>query len=275
MQEPLVLQQQAGSADRAPVPAASSRERSLDRVVQMLDFLHAHGSPIAVAELSRQLGAPRSTTYNLVRSLTEAGLLEETDGRVFFGKKLYLYGMDYSRENALVRRGREAVDRLSRETGETAELCTLQNGRYTIIYMCPGTRPFRISSAVGLQIPLPWTASGRLLLAGSDRAAVEALVPEADRFLPDGRRVELDDFIASIEEADRLGYCITSGLVDAVTMCLAAPVYDEKSRVEATLCFVVPIDTSKTRTDELLSRLLAEARQVSLGSREAQGRRGS
>ncbi|WP_292628572.1 IclR family transcriptional regulator C-terminal domain-containing protein, partial [Mesorhizobium sp.] len=82
-----------------------------------------------------------------------------------------------------------------------------------------------MSSATGLQIPLPWTASGRLLLAGFERAVIEDMVSEDDLVLPDGRRLLLDDFIADIATAGAAGYCVTSGLVDAYTKCLAAPIF--------------------------------------------------
>ncbi|TKB34011.1 MAG: IclR family transcriptional regulator, partial [Mesorhizobium sp.] len=157
---------QAGSSDEER--PANSREKGLNRALHILEFLHATQRAIGIGELAKGLNAPRSTTYTLVRELVGAGLLEMAgDGnRVYFGKKLYLYGMAYMRGNDLLRRGRQEVDTLSRETGETSELCMLQSGRYTIVHSSPGTRPFRISSATGLQIPLPWTASGRLLLAG-------------------------------------------------------------------------------------------------------------
>lgn len=250
-------------SDTTPLP---SRERSLDRVVQMLDYLHHNQHPIAIGELAKRLNAPRSTTYNLIRTLTAAGLLETAgeDGKVFFGKKLYLYGMDYMRENELVRRGREEVDSLSRTTGETAELCMLQNGRYTIIHMCAGARPFRISSAIGLQIPLPWTASGRLLLSDLDRAGVEALVSPDDLVLPSGQRIDFEAFLKAIADARELGSCVTSGLVDAFTKCIAAPVFGGAGTVEATLCLVVPVDMTGVRTEELTALLLDRARKLSL-----------
>ena len=147
---------------------SGAREKGLNRGLEILQFLHTTQRAIGIGDLAKGVNAPRSTTYTLVRSLVDAGLLEMAGegNRVYFGKKLYLYGMDYVRGNDLLRRGRQEVDELSRETGETSELCMLQSGRYTIVHSSPGTRPFRISSATGLQIPLPWTASGRLLLAG-------------------------------------------------------------------------------------------------------------
>lgn len=250
-----------------PMPSVGTRERSLDRMSQVLDFLHAHRRPIGTAELARSIDAPRSTVYNLVKSLTDLGILEAAgeDGRIYFGHKIYLWGLDYMRENPLVRRGREAVDRLSQETGETAELCMLQSGRYTIVHMCPGLRPFRISSAVGLQIPLPWTASGRLLLSDLSRREVDALIGEDDFVLPDGRAIARVDFHVAIAEARRTGHCITSGLVDVFTKCIAAPIFDVDGKVAATLCFVVSMETAPERVDELVEVLVARARALSSG----------
>jgi len=265
------MQDGNGVTDRLDIVAvedkpSGSREKGLNRVLEILEFLHTTQRAIGIGDLAKGLNAPRSTTYTLVRSLVDAGLLEMAgDGnRVYFGKKLYLYGMDYVRGNDLLRRGRQEVDNLSRETGETSELCMLQSGRYTIVHSSPGTRPFRISSATGLQIPLPWTASGRLLLAGSDRADIEGMVSEDDLVLPDGRRLKLDDFIADIATARSTGYCVTSGLVDAYTKCLAAPVFSVAGKVEATMCLVVPIDTSAEKTNELLALLRQRAARLSM-----------
>ncbi|OBQ97348.1 MULTISPECIES: IclR family transcriptional regulator [unclassified Mesorhizobium] len=261
--EALTEWQAAGSDEDRP---ANSREKGLNRALHILEFLHATQRAIGIGELAKGLNAPRSTTYTLVRELVGAGLLEMAgDGnRVYFGKKLYLYGMAYMRGNDLLRRGRQEVDTLSRETGETSELCMLQSGRYTIVHSSPGTRPFRISSATGLQIPLPWTASGRLLLAGLERSRIEAMISQDDLVLPDGRKIELDDFIDDIAKARVTGYCVTSGLVDAYTKCLAAPVFSAPGKIEATMCLVVPIDTSEDRTGELVALLRDRAARLSI-----------
>ena len=254
-------------ADASVAPQAgprATRERGLDRAVALLDALHAAGRPLSAGELATATGSPRSTTYSLVRALDGLGLIElAADGRVHFGQKLYLWGMDYIRANPVVRRGREMVDALARETGETAELCMLQGGRYTIVHMQPGTRPFRISSAIGLTIPLPWTASGRLLLSDMSREAIDRLIADADLKLPDGRVIEREVFVAEIAAARAAGHAVTAGLVDAFTRCLAVPVLDAAGSVAATLCFVVPVDTAEGRIAELLCTLKQAAATVS------------
>jgi DNA-binding IclR family transcriptional regulator len=247
------------------VEGSQRRERSVDRILQILEFLHGHGEGIRIGALAKALNAPRSSTYTLVNDLTQAGLLEVSpdDARIFFGKRMYLYGLNYIRENSLAKRARMEVDRLAKETGETSEFCMLQNGRYTIMHMRPGNRPFRISSAVGLQIPIPWTASGRLLLAGRSRSEIEALIAPEDLVLPDGRRIEIGDFIDAIAQAQVDGYCLTKGLVDAVTQCLAAPIYGHDGKVEATICLVLPIDLSDEQALVLRDRLLQSGHALS------------
>jgi DNA-binding IclR family transcriptional regulator len=245
----------------------SGRERGIDRVLKLFAFLESHGRPVRVADLPKALGAPRSTIYELVRVLTEAGLLEVSgdDNKVFFGKLMYLYGVNYIRENDLVRRGSAEVDRLSRETGETSELCVLYRNRQAIVHTHPGARPMGISSEVGAQIPIPWTASGRLLLSHLSEAEIGSLITPEDLVLPDGRTVMVEDFIKDCQDARGAKIIVTSGLINSFSQCLAAPIQGVRGKVEATICLVVPIDISTDRRDYLKAELATVGHKLSVG----------
>jgi DNA-binding IclR family transcriptional regulator len=258
------------ASSAAKPPEGVARGRGIDRVLDLLDFLHQHGRPIRIGDLAKELNSPRSSTYEIVRTLTEAALLEiGPDNRVYFGKALYFYGADYLREHDLVRKGRDEVDRLARETGQTSQLCMLHENKYTVVHMRAGARPFGISSDVGTQVSLPWTASGRLLLSHLAAAEIRAVVSPEDLVLPGGRTIDLEEFVAAVETARREGYCITSGLVDAYTHCIAAPVLDQNGHAAATLCFVVPVDTTPDRIEELRDILVESGRSLSLLSARA------
>jgi DNA-binding IclR family transcriptional regulator len=248
------------------LPENAQRQRSLDRLLALLAFLHRHGKPIRVGDLARLLDAPRSSTYELVRLMNEAGLLEQTspDGSIFFGKTMYFYGMDFVREHDLVSRARVEVDTLARQTGETSQFCMLQGRFYTVVHMAAGTRPFRISSDIGTQIPLPWTASGRLLLGHLSDREIRALIAPEDLVMPNGEVTAMDDFIATVAQAKARGYCISSGLVDAFTCCIAASIFGANNHVAATLCFVVPVDTPDRRCEELKNTLMQRGLALSI-----------
>lgn len=252
----------------APVAAAGSRERGIDRVLTLFAYLNGCGQPVRIADLPKALGAPRSTIYEIVRVLSEAGMVEVTgnDNRVYFGRAMYLYGIGYFRGNDLIRRGSSEVEALSMLTGESSELCMLNRNRQAIIHTHAGSRPMRISSEVGSQIPLPWTASGRLLLSQLSPAEIRGLIEPDDLILPDRRVVDIDGFIEDCIAARGKSIVITRGLINSFSQCLAAPVLGIDGNVQATICLVLPIDVSDDQRAALQDHLIASGRRLSMGT---------
>lgn len=247
-------------------PAETGRERGIDRVLKLFAYLNGAGRPVRLADLPKALGAPRSTIYELVRMLGQSGLLEVTgeDNKVYFGRAMYLYGISYFRENDLIRRGSGEVEALSRLTGESSELCMLNRNRQAIIHTHPGTRPMRISSEVGSQIPLPWTASGRLLLSHMSRDEIRDLVQPEDLVLPDRRVVDIEAFIDDCHAALGTSLVVTRGLINSFTQCLAAPILGVDGQVQATICLVLPIDVTDDQRSIMQDHLVASSRKLSL-----------
>jgi DNA-binding IclR family transcriptional regulator len=245
---------------------AASRERGIDRVLALLAYLNSCGRPVRVADLPKALGAPRSTVYEIVRMLTGAGLLEVSgaDNKVYFGRMMYLYGISYFRDNDLIRRGSAEVEALSALTGESSELCMLNRNRQAIIHTNPGSRPMRISSEVGAQIPIPWTASGRLLLSHRSPAEIRKLIQPEDLVLPDRRVVDIDEFVQQCIAARGAPIVITRGLINSFSQCLAAPILSVDGEVQATICFVLPIDVTEAQRTVLQEHLIASGRKLSL-----------
>lgn len=252
--------------------ARAARERGVDRVLKLFSYLQGNGAPVRLAELPLALDAPKSTIYDLVGILAEAGLLEVRgkDSQVYFGKLMHLYGTSYLRANDLMARGRQMVDALARETGETSELCIRLRGKQVIVHACPGSRPMRISSEIGSQIPIPWTASGRLMLSHMSLTEIESILGEEDRTMPNGAPVDVEAFAAECHASRNRPLAMTVGMINSFTQCLAAPIANHEGVVEATICFVLPIDISEEKRAGLESRLIEASRSISLtGSKGA------
>ena len=238
--------------------------RGIDRVIAIFRFLHEQRGPSRIGAIAKGIEAPRSTAYELVNRLAEADLLEmRSDGSVYFGRAMHYYGADYVSSVALIERARQEVSRLTEEWGETAQFCMLEGNKYTVVLMDTGRKPFKITSEIGVKVAIPWTASGRLLIGHMEAEEIVSFIPDEDFHLADGRVLEKAAFLEEVREATRKGYSITTGLVDDFTICMAAPVFDNSDRVLATICFVVTRNTSAERRDELLSRLLRSARELS------------
>ena len=200
---------------------------------------------MTMRELIEATGAPRSSIYELVTILTEAGWLETgADGSVFFGREMHYYGADYAvaqRSDQSRSPGYPGV--WSGSHDETAQLCMLEGNKYTVVLSENSSRPFNISSDIGVKVPIPWTATGRLLLAHLRADEIRALIPDEDFVLDNGRRVEFEDFLRDVERAAEQGYCCTEGLSHTFRYCMAAPIRDRTGLPVAALCFMTSRDT--------------------------------
>ncbi|MFT4161980.1 IclR family transcriptional regulator [Shinella zoogloeoides] len=245
--------------------SSGSRMRGIDRVVEILEVLREIGVPTQVGQIAARLNAPRSSIYEVIGSLAGAGILEVNPGtgEVFFGLASYFYGAAYARQNPIIGLGAEEVNRLGRATGETAELCTLIKNRYAIVHSMPGNSLLRMETKPGFTLPVPWTASGRLLVAHMSREEVGALVPPEDFDLPNGVKLSLDVFYDEVRSADAQGLCVTSGILDTFTKCIAVPIRSTFGQNIATLCFVVPVAIDAAREETLVAALRESQRRLS------------
>ncbi|MFV0385385.1 IclR family transcriptional regulator [Paracoccus sp. (in: a-proteobacteria)] len=241
------------------------RARGIDRAFDILDHLRAVKAPQRPADIATALGAPRSTVYDLVGVLLNHGMLEEMNegGAVFLGRRLYFLGLAYRDHFDLTRKAETILREVTEKTSETSQLCMLDGNKYTVAIQQEGNRPFRISTDVGEHTPIPWTASGRLLLGGlSDRDILD-LIPPEDFVLPGGRRLDPDTFLAEVRQARSDRFFSFDSAVDTFTHCFAAPTFDSAGRCIATVCILAPKDDASRNYDSYRATLMDAGQRLS------------
>ena len=248
-----------------PEKTVNRRSRGLDRAFEILDFLRLKREPMRPNEIAVEIGAPRSSVYELVNILLRHNVLEyfDGDGRVYLGRRLHFLGAAYAQSFDLTREADVLLLHLAEGTRETAQLCTLAGNKYTVTLMKEGVRPFRISSTIGELVPIPWTASGRLLVSHMSDAEIVDFIPDADFVMPDRTRLEPALFIEQVREATRAGYFTCDSVVESFTHCMATPVYDASGVCIATLCLVTPREDGLRNRTSYLDSLGAAAEDLS------------
>lgn len=225
-----------------PADAGKGRARGLERAFEILDFLRQTRRPLNPNEIASGLGGPRSSIYELVNLMLANGVLEKgAGGQVFLGRRLYFLGNAYAERFDLGHEAEKMLDQLASQTRETSQLCMLDGNKYTVAQMVEGARPFRISSDVGEPVPIPWTASGRLLVMHMSDAEILDFIPDADFVQPNGTLLAPKTFLRQVAGARRDGYFTQRSVTDTFTHCFAAPVMRDDVCI-ATLCLVAPKD---------------------------------
>ena len=241
------------------------RARGLDRAFEILDYLRELRRPARPNEIAVGVEAPKSTTYELVNLMLKAGVLEYADkeGRVFLGRKLYFLGLAYQSQLDLTRECRSYLDELAETTRETSQLCMLDGDKYTVAMMREGARPFRISSDVGERIPIPWTASGRLLVSHMTDEKILSFIPSDDFVLPSGAKLDPRVFLAEVHKAREDEFFSFDTLADNFTHCFAAPIFEGRGVCVATLCLIAPREDAARNYARYRDALSAAARSLS------------
>ncbi|NNG05685.1 MAG: IclR family transcriptional regulator [Inquilinus sp.] len=241
-----------------------TRVGGIERTVQILDLLSSRGEPASAYDIAKSVGAPVSTVYAIVEELVTRGLLtRDGDGTVWFGPRLFRYGLAYESRMDVLTEAKHEMSRLSRSIGETVQICCRDEGMMVVAAMADGEGHFRISSDVGTRVPLNWTASGRLLLGHLPSDVREAAFRDVARRSPTGR-AETDPKAlarqAGRDFARRLA--VQLGASEFSVACIASPIRDMSGTCAATISIVLAEQKAQANLERYAEAVKASAGAV-------------
>lgn len=260
-------------------PTGSSFGVSLRRGLEILDLLRTREQPMRVSEIVRALGIPRSSAYEIIRILEDGEYITRArDGAAYMlGRQLHILGMAHRENVDLLKEGALVAEHLRDQTGDTVQLCVLDNDYLLILLKEDGRQPVRIISKVGTRVPVNWGASGRLLVSDMPDEELTNLLQRTAKPSPiNGLPVDIPALVRQVRQFRARGWAFELNETNEHVGCVAAPVLDDGGRCIATLSIVAPEHRLK---DDLLPPLAkaaqdaAEQLSVRLGKRgTARGR---
>ena len=149
------------------VDRSSERDaKSAVRTVQILERL-AEGDAPTLAELARDLDAPKSSLHVVVQTLIRRGWVQRDEaGRLAIGVRAVRVGTAYVDGDPVVALTAPVLDALVAELDETVHLGRLDGTDIVYLAKRESTQQLRLFSAVGRRLPAYTTALGKALLAG-------------------------------------------------------------------------------------------------------------
>ncbi len=229
-------------AAAAEAAAEAGGSRSVRRALDILELMLARGEPLGVTEIVDRLRIPKSTAYELVRSLSEGGYVERHGkGGLFLGRKLFELGMAYRSKIDLLKDGAQVVEELRDQVGETIQLSVLENEMMLVLLKEEGSQPIRIISRVGSRVPVNWAAAGRLLVSDLEDSKLRGLLERTIRPSPTRRApTDIDRLVAQVRRFRAQGYGIEINEANEHAGCVAAPILDASGRCVAAISVVAP-----------------------------------
>ena len=245
----------AKALERSRLKAGSEEGgRSARRVLSIFQLMLDRGEPVTVAEVVAALGIPKSTAYELVRTLSAAGYVERSGTADYFlGRKLFELGMAYRSHVDLLKEGGKIVEELRDETGETVQLSVLESNVMLVLVKEESSKPIRIISRVGSRVPINWAAAGRLLVSDLPNPELRALLQRIVKPSPTGRApTDPDELVRQIKRFRTQGYGFELNEANEHAGCVAAPVTDVSGRCVAAISIVAPEQRLQRRQRDIL-----------------------
>ena len=223
----------------------------MGRALQVLRLLAAAPGPLPAAALAEQLGAPRASTYRLLRAMADDGFVVHfpEEGRWGLGVATFEVGQAYLRRQPLERLARPLVLRLVATTRRTVHLGVLHGPEtlYLLVERPPTSAP--LVTAVGVRLPAQLTASGRSLLAQLPEEQVRALFAEGVVRRGGRGPVDVEALLRGLADERAVGWSVEDGLVTPGWSSVAAAAFDGTGRPVAAVSVTTPTDDRRPREE--------------------------
>ena len=153
-----------------PVPA-------LEKCFSILHLLATSKNPLGTSDIAKALGYHKSTVFNILYTLVDLDILEnESENKFRFGTKLYLLGKAAGTGSELISTVHPYLDEVNRKTKLSAFLGMRSGMRTIILDKVDSAFDVKISSEIGMRIPLLAGAGGKALLAQLTDEEVEDIL---------------------------------------------------------------------------------------------------
>lgn len=170
----------------ADIPAARG-------ALRILTHLARQGGPVAASAIARDLGLPRSSTYQLIRVMQDEGyVVHYPELRAYgLGSLVSEIGSSVLRATRLGQLAQPLLDRLVADVGQSggdpgpgvpgvAQLGVLHGSDVSYVSKAAGHRAPTTVASVGVRLPAHLTATGRSMLAALPAGQVRALFPHRE-----------------------------------------------------------------------------------------------
>jgi len=243
--------------------------QSVQRAIDIINCIADAGKKISLKEISEELDLNVNTARGLVQTLLSNGFLARdleqgtySLGYEFYTKSTQLY--EFQLKNI-----REAaypdMQRLADMFSATTCLqISFYSDIYTLETAAPPASPYAYIPNSATDLPLHASASGKLLLAYSPEAEQQKLFDKCSlEPFTENTITDRTDLIKIIKQVNTQGYAIEMDEMSLGIGCIAAPIFDIRGTLRATLSIVAASPVLKPVLKKAIVELKRSGERIS------------
>ena len=216
-----------------PVPA-------VEKCFSILELLSKNDKPLGISDISRQLALNKSTVFNMVYTLIDLNVLEcMDDGKFGFGPRFYVLGSAAGNRSALIRVAHPYLEKINTKTKLSAFLGIRADLRSVIIDKVDTAHGIKISSEIGMQMPVLAGAGIKAMLSLLSGQDLNKLMLGASfkRYTP-YTIVEREAYLTEIDKVRREGIAFDREEYIEGMVALGTPISTNSRNIQAAIWVV-------------------------------------
>lgn len=155
------------------------RVPAVDKCFSILELMAEAKRPFGFNEIVRNLGLNKSTVFNILHTLNDLDVLEKgPDGLFRLGTRLFILGHAAAAGTELIQTVHPYLETINRELRLSTFFGILSDREVIIVDKADGAHRIKISSEIGMRIPLFAGVAGKALLAQFSETEIDRILSE-------------------------------------------------------------------------------------------------
>ena len=232
------------------------------RVLDILELFADSHEPLTVSDITKKLGYPKTSVFDIVTILADRGFIMRTSDRAktyVIGPMAYFVGMSYLANTDLRKIAEPILSAVRDELGETCYLAVEDNGWVIYLDKLESSQPIRSICPIGAKRAMYITGLGKAMLAAMPEERVKEI---AARGLEPHTPTTITTVDALLDELARIraqGFAHDMGEDNQHVRCTAAVIRDASGKVAGAIS-VAMLDVNFTdETRERSEKLIPES----------------
>ena len=233
----------------------------IDRAFDIIELLAVEPDGIGVSDIARRLALNKSTAHRILNAITERGYLEKTaEGTYSLGIQFVELASNKLSDIELTTEAKPYLYELTNKLGQSSHLAILDGSDAVYIDKVEVTKNLRLYSQIGKRIPAYSSGLGKsLLLDTEDSVILSILNSQKMNKFTNTTLTTPQAVLKEIKEARVTGWTIDDEEHDEGIRCFAAPIYDYRGKIIASISSAGPCNVYTKDRDEEISKLVMEA----------------
>ncbi len=225
--------------------AAKSSIQVIERMMDLLDALARHATPVNLKQLATETRLHPSTAHRILSVMVENRLVDRIEpGTYRLGIRLMELGSLVKSRISVRQEALPHMQSLHQQLGETVNLSVRHDDEVVYIERASSNHSMmRVVQIIGARAPLHITAVGKLFLAedGLEKSAEYARRTGLPRYT-DNTLTDADNLAKEIERIRRQGFAFDNEEAEKGVSCIGAGIYNDEGRLVAGLSVSAPSD---------------------------------